>query len=133
VVKKILLHFSAFSGGGIAYGGIEILWRGFTHISMILLGGLCFVCLLRISKYKLRLGTKSVLGGGFITFAEFLAGCVLNLWLGLEIWDYSQERFQFLGQVSLLYFFYWCVLSFVVIAACQILRLWAPKFRSINI
>ena len=120
-MKKFLLHLSAFSGGGMAYGGIEILWRGYSHISMVLLGGLCFLCLIHISKYKLRLTAKSLIGGGFITLAEFLAGCVLNLWLGLGIWDYSDQRFQLMGQISLRYFFLWCVLSFLVVSACKLL------------
>ena len=120
-MRKFLLNLSAFSGGGMAYGGIEILWRGYSHISMVLLGGLCFLCLIQISKYKFRLATKSVIGGGIITVAEFLAGCILNLWLGLSVWDYSDQRFQLLGQVSLRYFFFWCVLSFLVVASCRLL------------
>ena len=156
--NAILLVGSKFIGGGGAYGLIEILWRGFTHISMIILGGICFIGLLHISKYnevrfplifkrrgnqkktrvgenlssaktyglKLNMVSKSIIGGAMITAAELLAGIVLNIWLRLDIWDYSGERFQVLGQICFKYFFLWCGLSFVVIAGCRLAR-WALK------
>ena len=46
-MKKLLLHlyrlFILFLIGGIAYMGIEMLWRGRTHWTMGIVGGLCFV------------------------------------------------------------------------------------------
>ena len=118
--KKIILLSSKFIIGGGAYGVIEILWRGFTHISMIILGGLCFLGLLRISRYRLNLVSKSVAGGGMITIAELFAGIILNIWLSLDVWDYSEQRFQLFGQISLKYFILWCGLSFVVVAGYKI-------------
>ena len=152
--RSVILFGSKFIGGGGAYGMLEILWRGFTHISMIILGGICFIGLLHISKYnevkfprlfkrqghnektgdwekisssqtrglKLNMAAKSVLGGGMITAAELLAGILLNIWLSLNVWDYSGQRFQFLGQISLIYFFLWCGLSFVVFTGCRLAR-----------
>jgi uncharacterized membrane protein len=129
--KNVLLFGSKFLGGGSAYGVLEILWRGFTHISMIILGGICFVGLLHISKYKLNLAVKSLVGGTMITIAELFVGIVLNIWLGLGIWDYSGQRFQLLGQVSLLYFFLWCGLSFLVLVGCRLARL-VPRQKEIR-
>ena len=37
--KKVLLMYL----GGMIYAALELLWRGRTHSSMFLLGGLCFV------------------------------------------------------------------------------------------
>ena len=37
-MKRNLLIFVIF---GLAYGLIEILWRGYTHPSMVILGGIC--------------------------------------------------------------------------------------------
>ena len=39
---KIKRFFLLFFIGGALYGLIEILWRGYTHPSMPVLGGLCF-------------------------------------------------------------------------------------------
>ena len=130
--KGIILLGSKFIVGGSAYGGIEILWRGFTHISMIILGGLCFLGLLRISQYKLNLVSKSVAGGGMITVAELLAGIILNIWLSLDVWDYSDQRFQLLGQVSLKYFVLWCGLSFVVVAGYKLVGVLLKMRRTSN-
>ena len=41
-----------------------------------------------------RWGIVDILGGGLITASELAAGCVLNLGLGLSIWDYSALPFQ---------------------------------------
>ena len=41
-----LLHMMAvFVMGGLGYGAIEILWRGATHWSMLLTGGICLLIL----------------------------------------------------------------------------------------
>ena len=37
----------------------------------------------------------------FALIAEFITGCIVNLWLGWNVWDYSNLRFNLLGQTSL--------------------------------
>ncbi len=51
-----------------------------------------------------------------ITAAEFAAGCILNLGLGLAVWDYSDMPFQLLGQICLPYSILWAVLAMVASA-----------------
>ena len=36
---------------------------------------------------------------------EFITGLIVNRWLGLNVWDYSDLRFNIMGQVSLLFYF----------------------------
>lgn len=50
-----------------------------------------------------------------ITATEFIAGCILNLWLGLGIWDYSNVPFNILGQVCLAFSGVWFALSIFAI------------------
>ena len=107
-----------FIFGGAAYNSIEMMWRGYTHISMTFLGGLCFCMLLYMAGLKYGLFPKIILSGSLITAAEFIAGCVVNIWLGLEVWDYGDEFFNLLGQVSLRFFVLWCLLSAAVILPC---------------
>lgn len=59
-----------------------------------------------------------------VTITEFAAGCVLNLWLGLDIWDYSDIPFNLLGQICLPFSLAWWVLCFAFIPVFDWLR-WA--------
>ena len=38
-------YFALFSIGGLLYGLMEISWRGHSHISMFVAGGICFLLL----------------------------------------------------------------------------------------
>ena len=122
--RRIAANAVNFLFGAVGYGLIEILWRGRTHISMLLLGGLCFSfirCL--ASRSKKNIFSLSLLSALFITGAEFMAGCAVNLWWHLNVWDYSAYRFNLLGQICLLYSVLWFFLSFAVIAALRIFRM----------
>lgn len=97
---------------------IEILWRGFTHWTMGLLGGLCFVlCGLvnNVFSFDMPLWQQQSICAGIITFLEFIFGCVLNLGFGLHIWDYSMIFGNILGQVCLPFMIAWFFLSLVAI------------------
>ena len=65
---------SALLFGGFLYGLIEVLYRGYTHPSMVLTGGVCFGMMLAVNRYCVRL--PLVLRSGLcalgITAAEFL-------------------------------------------------------------
>lgn len=95
--------------GGIVYVAIELLWRGWSHGSMFVVGGLCFLLLGEIHR---RLGeyprlVQAVLGALAITAMELLSGLFVNVFLGLRVWDYSGLPYNFLGQVCMAYFFLW--------------------------
>ena len=117
-VKKIIF----FILGGAAYQLIELLWRGFTHPSMFVAGGLCFIAIDSI--YKL-LGKKSlilaaVVCGIAITAVELIIGSVVNIGLGLQVWDYSNVPFNFMGQICLLYSVMWMALSIPAMYLCKL-------------
>ena len=61
-----------------------------------------------------------------VTAVEFVSGLVLNVWLGLDIWDYSDLPFNFMGQICLQFFFVWWGLCFVFIPVFDCLR-WAVE------
>ncbi len=111
--------------GGAAYVGVETLWRGFSHPSMFVLGGLCFVLAGLINEvlpWYLDLSLQALLGAALITAAEFICGLIVNLWLGLGVWDYSALPFNLLGQISLQYFLLWIPLSVLAIWLDDLLR-----------
>jgi uncharacterized membrane protein len=37
----------------------------------------------------------------FVISGEFLTGILVNKWLQWEVWDYTDQPFQFMGQICL--------------------------------
>ena len=101
-------------GGGIYYL-LEVLWRGYSHWTMFILGGICFVIMGRLNEYKFKwndsLIKQSIISACIITVFEFITGCIVNLWLGWHVWDYSELPCNLLGQICLYFFFVWILLS----------------------
>ena len=78
--------------GGLLYVLIETVWRGYSHWTMFALGGLCFLALGLINEvlsWDTPLWKQVLIGACLITGLEFLTGCIVNLWLGWDVWDYS--------------------------------------------
>jgi len=119
-MKNIIPHYIIVFGiGAFGHGGIEILYRGHTHPTMLFAGGIALLSLFEISKHNIPLSIKAILGGGIITAVEFSFGCVFNLGLGMKIWDYSDKPYNIFGQVCPSFFFTWVLLSFLGIFLCK--------------
>ena len=109
--------------GALGYGAIELLWRGRTHWSMLLLGGVCFLSMhLIVTRTPFRLWEKWLLCAIAVTALEFCAGCLLNLALGWGVWDYSGAPGNLLGQVCPAYALAWLGLSVPCSALSLLLR-----------
>ena len=103
-----------FMAGGFIYGAIEILYRGHTHPSMFVLGGLSLLWVGGLNSFFGKnppLLLQMAAGSVIITLGEFVCGVVVNLWLGMDVWDYSKMPFNIMGQVCLLFVFIWFFLS----------------------
>ena len=112
---KLLILFAI---GGAIYSLIEIAWRGYTHISMFIAGGICFVLVGGINNFfpwSLGIIQQTLMAAFFITLVELIAGLVVNVRLGLGVWDYSGLPFNFMGQISLLYSLLWMPLALFAI------------------
>lgn len=57
-----------------------------------------------------------------VTAVELVAGCVINLWLDLDVWDYTDLPGNFLGQICPQYSAVWWVLCLAFIPAFDWLR-----------
>ena len=120
--------------GGIGYGLLELFWRGRTHWTMLLLGGVCFLCIGTIRRKGFSLPLRSLLCALIVTALEFLTGCVVNLRLHWAVWDYSANRFQLLGQVCALYSFLWLLLSLPACALAKALdRFCERRFQAFGL
>lgn len=102
IAKRLSEWACLWALGGMIYYAIEMVFRGFSHWSMFVLGGFCL----------LFFGMQGVLTGwedplwlqvvrctAFVTAGEFITGIIVNKWLQLEVWDYSDQPMQLFGQI----------------------------------
>lgn len=124
-LRSVKKYGFVFLFGSFCYGALEIAWRGYTHPAMLILGGLC---LLMIYFSEERFGKnfyafpRAAIYALMITFFEFLCGLVLNLGLGLDIWDYTPLPFNLMGQICVRFSILWFLLSAFCIYLCKALR-----------
>lgn len=113
--------------GGIIYGAIEVACRGHTHWTMVILGGVCFIAVGLINEiipWNMPLTVQMLIGSIIITTLEFCCGCIVNLWLGWDVWDYSSEWGNLLGQICPKFSVIWYFVSLVAILLDDYLRYW---------
>ena len=109
----------------IAYFLLEVLVRGYSHYSMFLCGGACFLCCGLLNenvKIKISFISQMVLSSVIITVLELITGFIVNIWLKMDIWDYSHLPYNFKGQICLLYSVFWFLISSVAIVLDDFLR-----------
>lgn len=135
--KNIFKYCMLFILGGFLYYNIEILWRGYSHWTMFILGGICFIYAGIQNEYtswEEPLWKQVLKVDAFVLIAEFITGCIVNLWFGLNIWDYSNLKFNVLGQSSLLFAVLFLPLCLVAIVLDDYVRYWffkeeKPRYR----
>ena len=124
IMRKYLVLMAT---GGLLYVVLELIWRGRSHWTMFLLGGICFVALGLINEilpWSMALWKQILIGMATITVLEFLTGCIVNLWLGWNIWDYSGLSGNILGQICPQYCLLWLPVSLAGIVLDDWLRYW---------
>ena len=123
-LKKVRENAMVYGIGAGGYTLLEILWRGHTHWTMTLTGGLCFwlvyCCNSRLSQRGLL--SKCLAGSSMITAVEFFVGRLVNVRLGWNVWDYSSQPFNLGGQVCALYSFLWFLLCMPLCPLCGKLK-----------
>jgi len=100
--------------GGSVYYLLEILYRGRSHYSMFLCGGILFYWISLFNRRyssSLHLITKMILCTFIITFLELLFGILFNLYLEKQVWDYSNQFYNYKGQICLTFSILWFFLS----------------------
>ena len=116
--------------GGAIYVLIELVYRGYSHWTMFLLGGLCFVLIGGVNEYipwEMPLWLQAGIGAVIITALEFICGCIVNLALGWNVWDYSNTPLNILGQICLPFAIIWFVIAHFGIVLDDYLRYWLFK------
>ena len=117
ILIKLKKNILLFIVGGLGYGSLEILCRGYTHWSMVMAGGICFILFSVIAeKFRSRnIFFKAVLCALSVTFVELVFGIVFNILLKQNVWDYSNFPLNFMGQICPRFTLLWGVLAVAVI------------------
>ena len=107
---KFLRGCILFYIGGSAYMILEFLWRGRSHGSMFLLGGLCFLLVGGMSKSsKIPVAVRPLMGAGIITGLELVTGLLVNR--DHSVWDYRDQLLHFKGQICPAFSLLWVPVS----------------------
>lgn len=125
VIRKLMQHIPIAALGGLLYMGVELLWRGHTHWTMGVLGGVCFAAigLLDETWPDMPVCNQAILGALIVTAAELVVGLIVNVWLGWGVWDYSTMPLNIIGQVCLPYTLLWVLLSAIAIVIENLIHL----------
>jgi len=126
-MRQVYKYFMLLAIGGLLYNLLEMAWRGWTHWTMFALGGICFICLGAINEgipWETPLWWQVAIGACVITAFEFLTGCVVNLWLGWGVWDYSGMPGNILGQICPQFIILWLPVALIGIILDDWLRYW---------
>ena len=104
-----------FYTGGAAYLTLELLYRGRSHGSMFLAGGMCFLLIGHLNHVhpKLPLPVRAAVGALIVTMVEFAAGLLVNRDYG--VWDYRNQPGNIMGQICPLFTAFWIPLSLLAI------------------
>lgn len=124
-MKKFIGKLGLFLSCGFIYCMIEILFRGWSHWSMFVLTGFLGVfCVDSINNtlsfdcdYIVQILISTIL----CTIGEGVSGIILNVWLQLNVWDYSKMTFGtfFFGQCNVLFCFAWMLIISIIIFYCD--------------
>jgi uncharacterized membrane protein len=100
-MSEKIFEIIVFILGGSAYAMIEILFRGYTHWSMVITGGACVLTLYVLLQWLLSmpLVLAAMAGAIIITGYEFCVGVIVNIKLGWQVWDYSNFQGNIMGQI----------------------------------
>ena len=102
-IKNALKMIVLLMIGGTIYFCIEMLWRGHSHWTMALVGGICFIAIGAINEYipwEMGMVQQSLIGACLVTGIEFIAGIILIC--HLILWDKFAYLFSLLGLLCLL-------------------------------
>ncbi len=125
-MKVLLKYLTLFLVGGAFYYALEVLFRGYSFLAMAGCGGLCFIIcgVLNEKDRCMPLVLQMAIAAFGITAIEFVFGLVLNVWLDLGMWDYSNMPGNVLGQICPQFMVLWFFLSAAGIFLDDVIRWW---------
>ncbi|MDR3278330.1 MAG: putative ABC transporter permease [Oscillospiraceae bacterium] len=130
-MPRVLKYPALFSLGGSLYPALELLFRGYTHWTMAVAGGVCLPLLYAIAvKSRVPLPMKWFAGGAAITAVEFVTGFTVNILLGWNVWSYADAAYNVMGQICLPFSLLWVLLSAPAMWMCEVME--RKVFRAVE-
>lgn len=124
-MQQRLKQLFLFYFGGSTYCTFEVFVRQRSHWSMFLLGGIIFIIIGSINEiwgWKTDLIEQIIIGDIITTIGEFFTGCIVNLWLGWNVWNYSNLPGNVLGQICPQFILLWVPLVILAIIVDDVIR-----------
>ena len=124
-MKKFIGKLGLFLSCGFIYCMIEILFRGWSHWSMFVLAGFlgvfCIDSINNVLSFDCDYIVQIIISTILCTIGEGISGIILNVWLQLNVWDYSKMTFGtfFFGQCNVLFCFAWMLIISIIIFYCD--------------
>ena len=124
-MKKFIGKLGLFLSCGFIYCMIEILFRGWSHWSMFVLTGFlgvfCVDSINNTLSFDCDYIVQILISTIVCTIGEGISGIILNVWLQLNVWDYSKMAFGtfFFGQCNVLFCFAWALIISIIIFYCD--------------
>ena len=124
-MKKFIGKLGLFLSCGFIYCMIEILFRGWSHWSMFVLAGFlgvfCIDSINNTLSFDCDYIVQIIISTILCTIGEGISGIILNVWLQLNVWDYSKMTFGtfFFGQCNVLFCFAWMLIISIIIFYCD--------------
>ncbi len=116
-IKEIAMCFAL---GAVAYGLLEVVFRGYTHWTMPLTAGCVLVLFYIINANKsINIFIRCLLGAFVITCFELGVGLIVNVRLGWQVWDYSDKALNFMGQICPRFSLIWFAVSLPAFMLCD--------------
>lgn len=128
--KWVLSVLLWFWGGGVYFFG-EVIWKssqGRPETISWTMFALAIILVVPLERFGAELPWGMPLVGQAcicaiaITAVEFVAGLILNMWLGLGIWDYSHMTGNIFGQICPQFTLLWFFLSIIGIIILDWMR-----------
>ncbi|MCI2105486.1 MAG: putative ABC transporter permease [Intestinimonas sp.] len=132
-MRRFLRSLVLWVFGGALYFLLEVAWKlagGHPERiswTMLVLAAIISIPLDQVNEHlpwDMPLWLQAILGGLGITAAELVTGLILNIRLGLDVWDYSDLPLNLWGQICLPYSLLWVLAAGVGIMMFDWLRYW---------
>lgn len=123
--KSILKYLLLWWIFGSTYCSLEVIYRGYSNWTMIFLSGCLGVIIGGLNNFlpwEMSLAKQGIIGAILVTIFEFITGLIVNVWLGWNVWDYSNVPLNIMGQVCLPFSLLWILLSIICIIFDDYLR-----------
>lgn len=124
-MKKLLKYCFLMWYGGSMYVTFEVFFRERSHVSMFILAGLVFIIVGLLNElwdWNTSLIAQVFVGVCIATAGEFITGCIVNLSLHLNVWDYSNLPGNILGQICPQFILLWVPLILLAIILDDVIR-----------